>query len=166
MKKIKIFSTFLCIALLFCACSPKPNMETLLSYQRPGTEMSLRITDGTVFSAELKLTRDGSVLTFTDSEREGISYRADPDGRIYMFYEDVEIPIDPSDELKCRDWLALFAIPADENIWRIKKESLGGIAVYVCRDGRITLYLDAASGLPLRLEADGVQIDVLSARVN
>jgi hypothetical protein len=141
-------------------------METLLSYQRPGTEMSLRITDGTVFLAELKLTRDGSVLTFTDSEREGISYRADPDGRIYMFYEDVEIPIDPSDELKCRDWLALFAIPADENIWRIKKESLGGIAVYVCRDGRITLYLDAASGLPLRLEADGIQIDVLSARVN
>jgi hypothetical protein len=141
-------------------------METLLSYQRPGTEMSLRITDGTVFLAELKLTRDGSVLTFTDSEREGISYRADPDGRIYMFYEDVEIPIDPSDELKCRDWLALFAIPADENIWRIKKESLGGIAVYVCRDGRITLYLDAASGLPLRLEADGVQIDVLSASTN
>jgi hypothetical protein len=141
-------------------------METLLSYQRPGTEMSLRITDGTVFSAELRLTRDGSVLTFPDSEREGISYRADPDGRIYMFYEDVEIPIDPSDELKCRDWLALFAIPADENIWRIKKESLGGIAVYVCRDGRITLYLDAASGLPLRLEADGVQIDVLSASIN
>jgi hypothetical protein len=141
-------------------------METLLSYQRPGTEMSLRITDGTVFLAELKLTRDGSVLTFTDSEREGISYRADPDGRIYMFYEDVEIPIDPSDELKCRDWLALFDIPADENIWRIKKESLGGIAVYVCRDGRITLYLDAASGLPLRLEADGVQIDVLSASTN
>lgn len=166
MKKIKFFLTFLCAVLFFCACSPKPNMESLLDYQRPGARMSLSITDGSVFLAELQLTEDGATLTFTDSAREGISYRADKSGGVCMFYEDVEIPLDPSDELKCKDWFALFAIPADENIWRIKQETLGGIAVYVCRDGRITLYLDAATGLPLRIETEDVQIDVLHAEVN
>ena len=160
-KKFLIASLFL--ALILTACSPKPNMEALLSYQQAGTEMKLRITDKEVFHADLKITEEAVILTFTDEKREGISYRMDKSGAILLFYEDVEIPLDPSDELKCKDWLALFSISTGENIWKIKRETMGGIAVFVCRDERITIYIDAASGFPLRLEADGVQIDVLSA---
>ena len=77
----------------------------------------------------------------------------------------MEIPLAPSDELKCKDWFSLFAIPADENIWKIKRETFGGISVYVCRDERITLYIDAASGLPLKIECGNIQIDVLYCQV-
>ena len=90
----------------------------------------------------------------------------DKNGQIRMFYEDVEIPLAPSDELKCKDWLSLFAIPSGDNIWKIKQSTVGGIDVYVCRDEKITLYIDAASRLPLKIEYEGIVIDVLEAHRN
>ena len=162
MKKTT-FIYFFIIILLLTACSPTPNMEDLLSYQKSGTEMSLRITDTEVFYAKLKTTESGVSLTFTDEKREGISYGMDKNGQIRMFFEDIEIPLDPYDELKCKDWLALFTIPCGDNIWKIKHETITGISVYVCRDEKITLYIDAASGLPLKIESNGIVIDILEA---
>ena len=162
MKKLSL-TAFLLLCLILCACSPKPNMEALLSYQQAGTEMKLRITDTEIFLADLKITEENVTLTFTDEKREGISYRMDRSGALFMFYEDVEIPIDPSDDVKCKAWLALFSISSGESIWKIRRETVGGIAVFVCRDGRITIYIDEASGFPLRIESDDVQIDILSA---
>ncbi|MBQ2989616.1 MAG: hypothetical protein IJD59_10985 [Clostridia bacterium] len=164
MKRKIVYSTLALLLFTLSACAPKPNMEELLSYQTAGTEMSLRITDTEVFYANLKIEDGGVSITFTDEKREGISYGMDKSGQIRMFFEDVEIPLDPSDELKCKDWLSLFAIPHGDNIWRIKRETLGGISVYVCRDERITLYIDAASGLPLKIEMDRITIDVLNAK--
>ena len=164
MKKRSFFS-LLAIAMLFLsACAPKPNMEDLLSYQKAGTELSLRITDAEIFHADLRITENGLSLTFTDEKREGISYGMDKNGQLRMFFEDVEIPLVPNDELKCKDWLTLFDINCGDNIWRIKRDTVGGISVYVCRDERITLYIDATSGLPLKIESGNIAIDVLKAR--
>ena len=166
MKK-RSFIPFLLLALLFLtACAPKPNMETLLSYQRAGTEMTLRITDGEIFRGKVKMGENDVVFTFTDEKREGISYRMDADGKLWMFFEDVEIPLDPSDELKCKDWLSLFCIPSGDNIWKIRRETVGGINVFVCRDEKITLYIDAASGFPLKIESEGITIDILDAQTH
>ena len=164
MKKILLLFFFAVTLFLLTACSPKPNMETLLSYQVSGTEMTLRITDTEVFHAKLTIAEKETVIVFTDERREGISYRMDRDGQIYMFFEDVQIPLAPSDELKCKDWFALFSIPSGDNIWKIKSETVGGINVYVCRDEKITLYIDAVSGFPLKIESEGIVIDVLEAR--
>ena len=84
-------------------------------------------------------------------------------GNLWMFFEDVEIPLDPSDELKCKDWLSLFCIPSGDNIWKIRRETISGISVYICRDEKITLYVDATSGFPLRIESEGIVIDVSEA---
>ena len=163
MKKRSCILFGLLALLLFTACSPKPNMEALLSYQRAGTEMSLRITDNEVFRGKLKINENDVVFTFTDEKREGISYRMDHSGNLWMFFEDVEIPLDPSDELKCKDWLSLFCIPSGDNIWKIRRETISGISVYICRDEKITLYVDATSGFPLRIESEGIVIDVSEA---
>ena len=163
MKRRGLFCFYAVALFLLTACTPKPNMETLLSYQSPGTELVLRITDTEVFSAKLTIEKNETAIVFTDEKREGISYRMDRNGQIYMFFDDVLIPLAPSDELKCKDWFALFAIPSGDNIWKIKHETLGGIDVYACRDEKITLYIDAASGLPLKIEAEGIVIDVLEA---
>lgn len=166
MKRRILFCFFAAALLLLTACAPKPNMETLLSYQKSGTEMTLRITDGEIFHAKIKIAEKETSIIFTDEKREGISYRTDQNGQIHMFYEDVHIPLAPSDELKCKDWFALFAIPSGDNIWKIKHQTLGGIGVYVCRDEKITLYIDATSGLPLKIESEGIVIDVLEAKTN
>ena len=163
MKKTSLLFFFAVMLFLLTACALKPNMEELLSYQAPGTEMLLRITDTEVFSAKLIIAENETSIVFTDKKREGISYRMDQNEQIYMFFEDIQIPLASSDELKCKDWFSLFSIPHGDNIWKIKRETLGGIDVYVCRDEKITLYIDVASGLPLKIEKDGIVIDVLEA---
>ena len=166
MKKILSFCFFALALFLLTSCAPKPNMEQLLSYQVPGTEISLCIKDGEIFRGKLKMGENDVVFTFTDEKREGISYRMDKSGKLWMFFEDVEIPLDPSDELKCKDWLSLFCIPSGDNIWKIRRETVGGIAVYVCRDEKITIYIDATSGFPLKIESDGIAIDILDVKTN
>ena len=164
MKKRSAFLLILCISLFFASCSVKPNMEELLSYQRSGTECSLCITDGEVFYADLKISEKEMRLTFTDEKREGISYRLQKNGTVSLFYEDTEIPLADSELVKCKRWFSLFSISAGETIWKIKKETLGGISVYICKDGVFTIYIDAATGLPLKLETENLKIDVLSCK--
>ena len=164
MKKRSIFLITVFALILFASCTPKPSMEDLLSYQRPGTEMSLRITDAETFLATLYILENETVLTFTDEKREGISYRIDRDGNIQMSYDNVSIPIDPSDELKCKKWFSLFSITPGETIWRIKRETAGGLALFTCSDGKITLRIDESTALPLRIETKSITVDVLSCK--
>ena len=166
MKKRTAFLLIFCISFLLVSCSAHPNMEELLSYQRAGTECTLRITDGEVFYANLQISEKEMRLTFTDEKREGISYLLKKDGTLSLFYEDTEIPLTESELLKCKRWFSLFSVSAGENIWKIKKETLSGISVYVCKDGVLTLYTDASTGLPLKMEAGNVTIDVLSCRTD
>ena len=165
MKKIIAVLLLFAMTLLFSACSVGTNMQELLSYQRAGTECSLRITDGGVFYADLKFSEAEMILTFTDEKRDGISYRLSEEGVLSLFYEDTEIPLADSDLIKCKRWFAMFSVSAGETIWKIKKETLGGISVYVCKDGVFTLYIDASTRMPLKIEADGVTVDVLSCEI-
>jgi len=162
MKKITACLMAFCMLSCFCSCMPKPNMEELLSYQQPGAEYSLRITDGEIFYADLMIGEGEMCLTFTDEKREGVSFRLRKDGALSLFFEETEIPLAPSELVKCKRWFSAFSVSASENVWKIKKETLGGIALYVCRDGIFTLYIDAASGLPLKIESGGMTVDVLS----
>ena len=141
-------------------------MEALLSYQRAGTQCSLRITDGEVFYADLEITEKEMRLVFTDEKREGISYRLQKNGTVSLFYEDTEIPLADSDLVKCKRWFSAFSVSAGENIWKIKKETLGGISLFVCKDGVFTLYIDASTGLPLKIEAKNMTVDVLSCKAS
>ena len=141
-------------------------MEALLSYQRAGTQCSLRITDGEVFYADLEITEKEMRLVFTDEKREGISYRLQKNGTVSLFYEDTEIPLADSDLVKCKRWFSAFSVSAGENIWKIKKETLGGISLFVCKDGVFTLYIDASTGLPLKIEAENMTVDVLSCKAS
>ena len=162
MKKIIACLFIFCIILNVCACSVKPNMEELLSYQRSGSKYSLRITDGEVFYADLEIAEKEIRLIFTDEKREGLSYRLMDDGEISLFFEETEIPLASSELIKCQRWFAAFSVSAGENIWKIKKETFGGISVYVCKDGIFTLYIDAVSNLPLKIESERMTIDILA----
>ena len=166
MKKRTAFLLIFCISFLLVSCSGKPNMEELLSYQRTGAEYALRITDGEIFYADLKISEKEMCLTFTDEKRAGISYHLAKNGTVSLFYENTEIPLVESELLKCKRWFSLFSVSAGETIWKIKKETLGGISVYICKDGVFTIYIDASTGLPLKLETENLKIDVLSCEIS
>ena len=63
--------------------------------------------------------------------------------------------------LKAEKWVSLFALSADA-LWKISRDTTGGISVYVCSCHDITLYIDAASRLPLKMISGTTEIDVLS----
>ncbi|MBQ3490013.1 MAG: hypothetical protein IJA86_05450 [Clostridia bacterium] len=165
MKKRIAFLIILFLSLLFASCAGKPNMEALLSYQRPGTVCALRITDGEVFYAQLRIEEKEMRIIFTDEKREGLSYRLKNDGTLSLFFEETEIPLASSELIKCKRWFSAFSVSAGENIWKIKKETLGGISLYICKDSVFTLYIDAVSGLPLKIEVGNMTVDVLSCSI-
>ena len=161
MKKLN-FLWLLLLILIFCSCAPTPNMAELLTYQTEFQKMTVRITDGeTVFLAEITDKENGLSLCFTDGERTGIGYHMEQGGKISVFYEDFEIVLTDEMYLKCKEWFSLFDLSASESIWRIKKETLGGIEVFFCHDGMIKVYIDCATRKPLKFEKGDIAIDVL-----
>lgn len=162
MKKRMLFLLFMLLSVFLISCSPMPNMHELLSYQNAESQMTLRITDAeTVFQAKLTLTEEKLSLVFTDAEREGIAYCIDTEGKLTMAYGDFEIPLEDEGYLRCKEWLSLFRLSASETIWKIRKETLGGIGVFACHDGAVTVYVDQTTGLPLQLQKGACVIDVL-----
>ncbi|MBQ8495918.1 MAG: hypothetical protein IJ489_00480 [Clostridia bacterium] len=139
-------------------------MSELLTYQEQFTEMTVRITDGEQFQMRLEK-KDGTLfLFFTDEKRKDIGYCMERDGKISMVYEDFVLPLEKEEYLKCKEWFMLFRLSASETIWKIKKESLGGIDVFVCHDGLVTAYIDRTTRLPIKLTMGELEIDILSVK--
>ena len=164
MKKILIVLVIICCIISLGSCGLIPNMNELLGYQNEFTEMTVRITDGEQFQMCLKNDGEHLFLFFTDGERKDIGYCMDKNGKISMIYEDFSLPLEHEEYLKCKEWFSLFCLSAGENIWKIKKESLGGIDVFVCHDGIVTAYIDSTTRLPIRLKTERTEIDVISVR--
>jgi hypothetical protein len=161
MKKM-IFLCVLASVFLLSGCAPRANMSDLLSYQEQAKTMTLRITDGEVFHIQWEKTDGAHMLIFTDGDRKNVGYQMDANGKISMIYEDFTVPIADTQNLKCAEWFSLFSISAGETIWKIKKELLGGIEVFVCRDGTHTIYIETKTKIPLRIEKGDISMDILS----
>jgi hypothetical protein len=58
----------------------------------------------------------------------------------------------------------LFSAPV-AGTWKIEKVRLGGVPLYVCESEGLTLYIDAASHLPLKLLSGSITADVISFKV-
>lgn len=161
MKKFG-FLCFFAVIFFFTACAPTPSMSELLLYQTEEKEMALRLTDGgTVFHAKLQHKENELFLIFTDEARKDIGYRMDTDGKIFMVCGDFEIAVTDDAYLRCKEWFSLFRLTAGDTIWKIKKETLGGIDVFVCHDGMITIYTDCNTRIPLKITKGDITVDVL-----
>ena len=73
---------------------------------------------------------------------------------------DTEIPLENA-EFPLYELYRIFSLPV-AGAWKIEKTRLGGVSVYVCESGGITLYIDASSHLPLKITSDELNADVLS----
>ena len=160
-KRFLIFLLSFCI--FFSSCEKTPNMTELLAYEHEKILFTLRIVDQTEFSATLVLDPQKDVITFTDEKFSGISASFSDDGKVHLSYEDYKIPLPSSSLLKALHWKELFHLSEKNLLWKIQKETLGGIAVYTCKADDVTVYIDAGTYLPLKITQKDLVIDILQS---
>lgn len=162
MKKIGTGILVMLLGLICFSCGSMPDMEELLHYQQDGAQFQVNITDEELrFSAVITL-GETDILELTDSETEGIRFLFGED-EVRLEYDGTSIPISSPERLKAAKWISLFSLSPDM-IWKIHRNTIGGIDVYVCVCDNICLYIDAASHLPLKMTDGEVEIDILSCQ--
>ena len=150
MKKFFACILAVCCCFSFFSCGSMPDMRELLSYQKDGASFRVKIHDGDEFYAVITLGQTNTVELLYDEETEGIRFLFRKN-EASVEYGDTVMPIPNTDKLKAEKWVSLFALSADA-LWKISRDTTGGISVY----------MDAASRLPLKMISGTTEIDVLS----
>lgn len=150
---------------IFCFCSVScekaPAMSELLVYEGEARTYALRIRDGDTYAVTLGTGEGREAFTFSEGELAELSVCFDADG-VSLSYRAMKFPITSPVLLRATHWRELFRLGEKNLLWQIRRETLGGIAVYECRADGVILYLDAGSRLPLKITSGEVEIDVLS----
>ncbi len=151
----------------FSSCSAGINMEKLTDYQNKDFSASASVTlDGVKYKTNVE--KQGSSLSISFTEPKNLSkytFTVNENG-IFIRSGTLTVPIDAGSQFTSVSRLAsLFSVsPADT--WRIKKESVGGVEVYFCKNENsgTVLYIDSASYLPLKIICGGMEADITSFR--
>ncbi len=161
MKRIFSVLTIFCLLFSLSACEQSANMGTLLAYQsgdfRAEAEISLC---GESYTAEIE--KRGERITFRFKKPQGLSAF----GFVFtqagasISADGMEIPLCEGEFFRFSCLSSLFSVPA-EGAWKIKRQSPGGVDVYLCKNGDTALYIDANSLLPLKISAGGTVADIL-----
>ncbi len=164
MKRFFSFFFLWTVVFILCSCEHLPNMSDILAYQNTSCVIEATIRDES--EQHVKVTLQSSQVRITLSEDpllDGITFLSDEKSELTLLYDGVEFPLPESELLKAHKWCDLFRLSTDA-LWKIEKDTFGGIAVFVCTDSErnITLYIDAASFLPLKIEYGDMEIDVTS----
>lgn len=163
MKPKRLFILLLAMCMLFAACEKTPNMTELLAYEAEHMCFTMKITDKTEFFVTLTTSSGKDTFTFTDEKLDGISVEFADDGTVQLTYENYKVPLPSSSLLKALRWKDLFHLSEKNLLWKIEKDTIGGIAVYVCRADEVTVYIDAGTFLPLKITGKDLVIDVLES---
>lgn len=163
MRKLILVWVFI-LTLVLVSCEKSPTMSELLIYQNEDFSMTLRVTDGEVFDAILTHKENTLTLMLTGKdETEGITF-TEREGTSAVSFESTALALPDTALSKASTWLSLFHLSAD-GLWKIRKDTLGGIEVFICTesDSGVALYLDAVTRMPLKITLEGgATVDVLS----
>ena len=151
----------------FSSCSAGINMEKLTDYQSKDFSASAIIAlDGVKYKTNVE--KQGSSLSISFSEPKNLSkytFCINENG-FFIKAGTLTVPVDAGAQFtKVSRIASLFSVSASDT-WRIKKESVGGVNVYLCKsetEGTV-LYIDASSLLPLKIIHGGIEADVTSFR--
>ncbi len=149
------------------SCSAGTNMEKLTDYQNKDFKTAAYITlDGVKYKAEISKQGDAVYFSFNEPKSLGKFVFIASESGISIKSGALTVPIDAGDKLWSISKLSsIFNIPVS-GTWKITKEKLGGVAVYVCRNENegVLMYIDAGSRLPLKIICGGIEADILSFR--
>ena len=163
MKSKRFLIFLLSICMLFSSCEKMPNMTELLAYEHEHVRLTLKIKDQTDFSVTLLLSPEKDEILFHDEKFSGIRASFSDDGKVHLTYEDYKIPLPSSSLLKALRWKELFHLSEKNLLWKIQKETLGGISVYTCKADDVIVYIDAGTYLPLKITQRDLTIDILES---
>ena len=161
-KRLLLLSAVLVVFLT--SCGKLPDMRELLAYQKEPLTMALRITDEEIFHASVTLGSDVITLTLNENTKaEEISFSRCEDGALWVSFDGLTHKLPAGNLSKASVWLAIFTLSPD-GLWKIKRDTMGGIAVFVCTETEtaVTVYIDAATLLPLKITQGALSVDVTS----
>lgn len=162
MKRFFCFCLVILLLLSFCSCGESVNMGVLTEYQKGDFEAELRINSGGKEHL-CSLTKSGGRFFLRAAEHSEFTFVLDENGAS-VISGGVEIPLGNGSALLLYGVYALFTAPV-AGTWKIEKACPGGVSLYICEGGGITLYIDACSHLPLKIISGGIEADVLSFKV-
>lgn len=163
MKKIFTCFTVLLLCLVLASCGSMPDMRELLLYQQDGAGFHVNITDGELCCSAVITLGSTDTVELLDEGTSGVRFLFDEE-KTQIEYDGSTMELSSADHLKAAAWVSLFSLSTD-NIWKIRKDTIGGIQVYICSCGDLVLYIDAASRLPLKITDGAISIDVLSCEL-
>ncbi len=161
MKLRGVFALFLSCCILFCGCNRMQNMTELLAYEQKNVAFDLKIQDEKEFSVRLTQNEQEDIFSFSEGTLAGISIAFLTDGAVEMRYEDYKTPLPSSALLKALRWKELFHLSEKNLLWKIQKETLGGLEVYCCKADSVTVYIDSGTLLPLKITDGKTVVDVM-----
>ena len=149
----------------FSSCSSGINMEKLTDYQNKDFSAFASVAiDGVKYKINVKKQADSLYISFTEPKALSSYEFIVNENTLSVRSGTFIVPIDAGAQFKKISALAgLFRVSCADT-WRIKKESVGGVPVYLCKnesDGTV-LYIDASSHLPLKIICGGVEADITS----
>jgi hypothetical protein len=162
MKKFFCFLLCALISVSLCSCGESVNMSVLTEYQNRDFEAELRIGLSGKEQA-CNLVKSGGRLFLRFREMSAFTFALDENGAA-IISEGAEIPLGGGEALLLCGVYRLFSAPV-AGTWKIEKVRLGGVPLYVCESEGLTLYIDAASHLPLKLLSGSITADVISFKV-
>lgn len=149
----------------FSSCSSGINMEKLTDYQNKDFSASASVTlDGTKYKTNVEKKADSLYISFTEPKSLSIYEFIAKENTLYIKSGTLIVPIDAGAQFKKISALAsLFCVNCADT-WRIKKELVGGVTVYICKNesDSTVLYIDASSHLPLKIICGGIEADITS----
>ncbi len=164
MKKRCLFCVFLFCFMMLTGCEKTPNMSDLLAYEKENICFGVIITDDTQFSASFTIEEGKDCLRFSEGDLNGIQIEFEKDGKVNLVYEDYQMALPSSSLLKALRWKELFHLSEKNLLWKIQKETLGGLAVYACHAEDLTVYIDAVGFLPLKIVQNDLTIDIMESK--
>lgn len=156
-KKITIFAILLIAALVTSSCS-NVNMTSLLSYENSdySADMTVKYGNDTM---EMNVVKNGDKYTFTIADEITFVF----DGKWQVTYGGATVSLSEKASSRAMPTLirdALSMSPSDD--WTIGETDAGGIRLYECRSDGVTLYIDAVTHRPLRIETGKLTADITS----
>lgn len=162
MKRILFLILILCLITLLPSCAKSANMTDLTQYQNED------------FLAEVKISCNNQSI-FAKIERSGSTFKLHiasddmPDDTFFYFTDDstfiqsgdTAFPFSPGASPLLSHITKLFSL-STADIWKIEKATLSGVSVYKCENGYSTIYVDACSRLPLKIQQNEISVDILS----
>ncbi len=160
----RIFALILLLLILpLASCAKEKSMSELLSYQQHDFTAQITFSlGGKGFSADIEKRGEHLSLTFTAPEELSSFVLVRENGKDTLSVHGMSAALSSGERelFTAAAILPLFSVE-EKGIWKITKENIAGIELYLCRRDGMSIYIDKSSLLPIKITSGELSIDII-----